>query len=257
MKVLISFDIKQGRMVQLGATWQPKGHRPGNSAGDLFGMVKNVTLLYGCWWPPNRGSKGHGLNHLETDQNHQKKSELKGFFPTTLQKSRLTSQYNCGLQKKIIRRYLLWIQMFGLYEGTVHDSQGNFSISGTIFLYLCCKVTFFQELHMASNWIDYVDSIHLRGELQWRKKKNVTASALKEDFFLEWMFQELGGSPIHQNNSMAVSRRSWERMWARRTSLVLQIHLRLWASNFPSLPLGFTFDCRQTLWTKTKKSFEL
>ncbi len=32
---------------------------PGNSAGDLFGMVKMVKM-----WPPNRGSKGHDLNHL-------------------------------------------------------------------------------------------------------------------------------------------------------------------------------------------------
>ena len=33
---------------------------PGNSAGDLFGMVK--TWPFGkVKWPPNRGSKGHGF----------------------------------------------------------------------------------------------------------------------------------------------------------------------------------------------------
>lgn len=59
-------------------------------------------------------------------------------------------------------------------------------------------------------------------------------------------------SPTIHAPEPAVSRRSWERMWARHTSLVLQIHPRLWASNFPSSRLSFTCDCKQTLW-KTKQ----
>ena len=40
-----------------------KHNLPGNSAGDLFGMVK--TWPFGkVNWPPTRGWKGHGLNHL-------------------------------------------------------------------------------------------------------------------------------------------------------------------------------------------------
>ena len=31
---------------------------PGNSAGDLFGVMICDTFN-GCWWPPNTGSKGH------------------------------------------------------------------------------------------------------------------------------------------------------------------------------------------------------
>ena len=39
---------------------------PGNSAGDLFGMVSLRDLLERLLVTSNdRGSKGHGLNHLE------------------------------------------------------------------------------------------------------------------------------------------------------------------------------------------------
>lgn len=98
------------------------------------------------------------------------------------------------------------------------------------------------------------DSIHLG----WMAvaKKNVTASVLfrKNPLDVSGVGRWTGSPvlPLSTHLSQRFSRRSWERMWARHTSLVLQIHPRLWASNFPSSRLSFTCDCKQTLW-KTKQ----
>ena len=60
----------------LRATDTPRDHEQTYLAGQFCefwwpfwdGDGENVTLLngwlVGCWWPPNRGSKGHELNHL-------------------------------------------------------------------------------------------------------------------------------------------------------------------------------------------------
>ena len=86
------------------------------------------------------------------------------------------------------------------------------------------------------------------------KKRNSFRPFLEESSrcFGSWQVDRLTRSPTIHAPEPAVSRRSWERMWARHTSLVLQIHPRLWASNFPSSRLSFTCDCKQTLW-KTKQ----
>ena len=37
---------------------------------------ENVTFLNGCWWPPARGWKGHGLNHLVPESSKYVKTHL-------------------------------------------------------------------------------------------------------------------------------------------------------------------------------------
>ena len=49
---------------------------PGKSAGDQFGMM-TTWLLEMVKWPPNRGSKGHGLNHLADEYSWDEEISMK------------------------------------------------------------------------------------------------------------------------------------------------------------------------------------